>query len=158
MTSRRAVLLTAGLGAIATLLPVSGCTIRHSPKENPTMTDDQPTAEEALRSVGIIVPDAELTVSEGIVVSDLDEWSVRVSFSDSAEAIADWVSESFNGSEGLLVSSDGGTISQRFSPEEVHEGARYLNGSNPEDPSATYTVLISPEGTDVVIAAARTSR
>ncbi len=158
MTSRRAVLLTAGLGAIATLLPVSGCTIRHSPKENPTMTDDQPTAEEALRSVGIIVPDAELTVSEGIVVSDLDEWSVRVSFSDSAEAIADWVSETFNGSEGLLVSSDGATISQRFSPEEVHEGARYLNGSNPEDPSATYTVLISPEGTDVVIAAARTSR
>lgn len=122
------------------------------------MTDDQPTAEEALRSVGIIVPDAELTVSEGIVVSDLDEWSVRVSFSDSAEAIADWVSETFNGSEGLLVSSDGATISQRFSPEEVHEGARYLNGSNPEDPSATYTVLISPEGTDVVIAAARTSR
>ncbi|QCR53780.1 hypothetical protein C1N80_09460 [Brachybacterium sp. SGAir0954] len=122
------------------------------------MNADSPTAEEALELVGLPAPDAELSVSEGIIVSDLDEWSVRVSFTAPADEVDAWRQDAFDGADGLPVTRDGATISQRFAGEEVREGARYIDGSNPEDPAAVYTVLVSPEGTDVVVAAARTSR
>lgn len=154
---RRALLRAAVIGGTGLLLVGTGCTVTRTTEEDPTM-NDSPTAEEALAAVGVPAPDAQLEVADGIVVSELDEWSVRVSFSASADEVSSWVANSFGGAEGLPVSQDGATISQRFAPDEVHKGARYLDGSNPEDPSATYTVLISPEGTEVVVAAARTSR
>ena len=155
---RRDALRAAVVGTTTLLLVGTGCDNTRTPEESTPMTDDTPTAEEALAAVGIPAPEAELSVSKGITVSDLDEWSVRVSFTAPVEEVTSWVAGSFNGSEGLPVSQDGGTISQRFTPEEVRKGARYITGSNPSDPSATYTVLISPEGTDVVVTAARTSR
>lgn len=155
---RRAVLRAAVVGVTGLLLVGTGCTDTRPLDEDAPTSDDTPTAEEALAAVGIPAPEAELSLSEGITVSDLDEWSVRVSFTAPVEEVTSWVAGSFNGSEGLPVSQDGGAISQRFTPEEVRKGARYITGSNPSDPSATYTVLISPEGTDVVVAAARTSR
>lgn len=158
VTRRRTALRAAFVAGAALLLTATGCSDSRSPEEDSPATRDSPTAEDALQSVGIPAPSAELSVSEGIVVSDLDEWSVRVAFSAPPEQIEEWLSASFNGALGLPVTWDGATISQRFAPEEIHEGARFVDGSNPSDPSATYTVLISPEGTDVVIAAARTSR
>ena len=93
------------------------------------------------------------------MVSELDEWSLRVSFSADAGTVEDsGAAEAFGESRGLSVPEDGMSLSQRFDPEEIVEGTRFLDGSNPQDPSATYAVLISPEGTEVLIALARTSR
>lgn len=97
-------------------------------------------------------------MSEGIHDADLDEWSVRVSFAAEPPSIDAWIGDAFGEAHGLPETQDRAQISQRFEPDEVHQGARYLSGSNPSDPSATYTVLISPEGSSVVVAAARTSR
>ncbi|MGO1481144.1 MAG: hypothetical protein ACTHWF_08475 [Brachybacterium sp.] len=154
--------MTATMGAVMALVALTGCnlTTETDPPEteDTPMTDDTPTAEEALEAVGLPVPEANLATAEGIVVSELDEWSLRVSFSADAGTVEDWLAEAFGESRGLSVPEDGMSLSQRFDPEEIVEGTRFLDGSNPQDPSATYAVLISPEGTEVLIALARTSR
>ncbi|MDN5900260.1 MAG: hypothetical protein L0H74_09350 [Brachybacterium sp.] len=153
---------TATMGAVVALAALTGCelTTETDPPEteDTPMTDETPAAEEALEAVGLPVPEADLTIGEGIVVSELDEWSLRVSFSADAGTVEEWLAEAFGESRGLTVPEDGMSLSQRLAPEEVTKGSRFLDGSNPEDPSASYAMLISPEGTEVLIALARTSR
>lgn len=122
------------------------------------MTATPPTPQEALEAVGLPVPSTELHASEGIRLSDLDEWSVQVGFDGDRAEIDAWLAQAFGESRGLTVGADGEPISQRLAPEDVTSGSRYILGSNPADPAATYTVLISPDGTHVTVAAARTAR
>lgn len=158
MRRRRALTLFVPLS----LLALGACDAPTRPRRQDTTiatTAAAPaTPEEALRAVGLTVPDTPLTMEDGIHLSDLDEWSVRIRFEADHDAIEAWIRDSFGEAHGLPVSSDGEPLSQRFHHDEIHRGARWFNGSNPSDPSATYTVLVSPEGTSVVVAAARTSR
>lgn len=87
------------------------------------MTWGSPSAEEALHSAATPGPGVELSLGEGIVVSDLDVWSMRIAFSAPAEDVETWLSTAFDGAGGLPVTRGGATISQRFAPEEIHEGA-----------------------------------
>lgn len=150
------------IGALSLVPPslLTACSISDPKNEKTTVMTSKPsTPEEALTAVGLPVPDAELTLSEGIVNTELLEWSLRVTFTGSAETVQTWMADAFGeGTNGLPVSEDGAPISPRIAPEEVHTGMRWESGSNPRDPNATYTVLISSDGTDVVVAAARTTR
>lgn len=155
---RRRTVLLAARPAAAVLL--SACAVTEPDDDEATATVDLPaTPEEALTAVGLPVPDAQLSLSEGIINTDLLEWSLRVTFTGDAETVRTWMADAFGeGANGLPVSEDGAPISPRLAPEEVHVGMRWESGSNPMDPNATYTVLISAEGTDVTVAAARTAR
>lgn len=156
---RRITALAATSSLAAAALLITSCDSSHTNDGGEkTMTQQAISAEQALDAIGLPAPNAALSITEGIVVSDADEWSVRITFSADEVLVSAWLADAFDGAQGLTVPEDAANISQRFHSDEIVKDSRYITGSHPADPSATYTVLISPDGRDVIIAAARTSR
>ena len=149
---------TAITAAALLALTASGCNL-----EDRIIREDvvlpPPPPDEALQIVGLPVPDAELTGEEGLHPSELsEEWSLRITFTMEPWEVDAWIVEAFGGPEWLLEREKGDPVDQRIPPEDVLDGSRSKKGTNPEDRSATYAVLVHPDGRDVIIAAAWTAR